>query len=171
VAGDDRDAEVAALGVDGTPDRIEVGLAHLRRQGQRDGEVRRGEAGDGDVREDDADGEAARPLPAELREDRDRVRRGHEGVLADGDHPEVDAVSRADGDVVPVGAEPGGDVLLEERPRDLAGVHTGGSAPRGLGLSATGLRSRPRPRGVPNGRLSAVSRRESPVSLYTTWLM
>lgn len=108
--------------------------------------MRRREAADRHVREDDVEGEAPGAFEAEGRED------GH-GVGGDGDGPpahveeaEVDAWRRAEAHVVAVGAKPRSDVRLEEVAVDLSEAwHTPARGPRVKGVTRRRRRRTGRP--------------------------
>ena len=80
----------------------------------------------GDVGEDDVEGEPPGALESELREDRNGVSGRDDSRAVQVEDAEIDAVSRADDDVVAVGAEIRIDDRIEELPVYLAEVgHTG----------------------------------------------
>lgn len=125
VAGDDADAEVVGLIVHRFPEFGELVVGHLGRERKGDGEMRGVQPGDGDVREDDVDGEPARALEAEGGEHGDGVGRDGDRGAVDIEETEVDAVGRAERHVVAGRAQPRVDVLVEELAVDLSEVgHT-----------------------------------------------
>ena len=87
--------------------------------------MRRRDARDRDVAQEDVEGEPRRALETERRHDEDRVGGGDEHVLADVDRPEVHAVLWPEANVVALGPEVRVDPVVEEVAVDFPEVvHT-----------------------------------------------
>jgi len=174
VARHDRDAEIDALRVDRLPDRRELVVGHPLRERKTDREMRRGDAADGHVREHEVECKPRRPLEAQRGEDRERIGGGDQRPTADIEDAEVDAVGRADGDVVAVGTEIRCDVPIEERAIDFAEVAHGRQVPPS-GLSGGDPRRPPRNDGSSSvghsdrhSRGSPIERASPPISNGST---